>query len=74
MRMLESSGKAQSSSSMTTPLRAPRAAGTSKRLKATGWSRPEHRPAGDPEKQAVGDLAGRSGDRHFQGLAGAGAS
>ena len=44
VRMLDTRGKAQSSSSITTPFKAPMAAGTSKRRKATGCCGPSIKP------------------------------
>ena len=67
-----SSGKAQSSSSITTPFRASRAAGISSSWSTTGWSWPSINPPASSEQQAVSDLAGGPGDGDPHRCAGAG--
>ena len=57
------SGKAQSSSSITTPCERS-SAGVISRAAGYRLVRPEQLPAGDPEEQAVADLTGSAGDGH----------
>ena len=63
-------GKAQSSSSIATPPRAPRACRDLQQVQGDRLVRPEHRPARDPEQEAVGDLACSPGDGNLHGRLG----
>ncbi len=65
--MPASSGKAQSSSSITTPSSAFMAGSISSRRSTTGWLGTEHLARGDPEQQRVSDLAGGTGDGDVDG-------
>ena len=59
--------KAQSSSSIITPLTAFCACGRSSNWRITGWSLAEHFAAGNAEQQTVADLAGSAGDGNATG-------
>ena len=64
---LPSVGKAQSSSSITTPCSAPSAGGDLQQMQVHARVGPEQAPGGNPEGEGIADLAGSAGDRDVDG-------
>ncbi len=62
-----SSGKAQSSSSITTPLQGGQGGLDFDQMQDDGLVGPEHRAGGDAEQEGITDLAGGAGDSNTNG-------